>query len=970
MKLDSYFEDSRNVYIIMELCPNQTLMEFVKRRIRLTEPEAAVLCLQLLDGMRYLHTNSIIHRDLKLGNLFINKDMEVRIGDFGLATQVTFAGERKKTVCGTPNYIAPEILDNSNGHSYEVDTWAFGVILFTMLTGKPPFETADVKSTYKRIRENKYAFPPDVPISDAAKDLIMRILVPVPEQRPSLEAVARHAFFTTQMIPSALPVSCLTAVPLFHSFQVLPGSHLVETILSQPIKGLVSKRSKSAAAAQGAGGEAQGGSTMQRAHSAPELPVPQAWGAPAPDSARSAQESGFPRASTAGRVAEADQENMPSYAGVAKAGAQAWAGNKQGFYPAQQDSQASMPPPPISRQPSGGAVSSSASVVGESASLAAGDMAAFGRHGLHLDTATQAFGEGASQASSLGSGRDTPGSLDGQQAWLAGLQSTQSQLGAGGFRPGSASSTVPLSSPRSAAMASRPASANNNENAYCGPPAAKAGRLASSSSAPAAAQASGVATGSRRVGVWAGQPPAAAPPVPAPTARTAQPSYSPTSTQQQPISARAPLRPLGQQGAPSQQAQAPSFRPYSDEHMSSPPATAGTGPTRQQQADSAMSESTSSYRAGSAAAAPAPSPGSRSAAFAPAAPPAAPPASSTTGANETLRTMYNTLENGEEYARYRHSSTVGRVQPSSLQSTERVNVWVTCWVDVTAKYGLGYLLSNGCVGVCFNDATKIIASPDGERYEYIERQSSTSAARAQLAASGGAPGGQGLALGLDGTVRQVGLVGSYPAELKKKVTLLRHFRAFLFDLYSKRRGMSEGLVSAAEVEAAASTGIFANAQAEATNQPPAMCPAMHVGPDEAACMSAGAAQSGSMPLGSLVYMKKWVRTRRALLFRLSSRCMQACFLDGQNIIFHMDGAAVTVIDTNANRAAFTTASIFECASPAILAPPGDEGSCLSPPALGNRHMSGQQQELVDDMCKRVRYAKDVARQLLGMHASV
>ncbi len=85
--------------------------------------------------------------------------MEIKIGDFGLATKLEFEGERKRTVCGTPNYIAPEILDNKNGYSYEVDIWAVGVIIYTLIIGKPPFETMDVKTTYKRIRAGAYSFP-------------------------------------------------------------------------------------------------------------------------------------------------------------------------------------------------------------------------------------------------------------------------------------------------------------------------------------------------------------------------------------------------------------------------------------------------------------------------------------------------------------------------------------------------------------------------------------------------------------------------------------------------------------------------------------------------------------------------------------------------------------------------------------------------------------------------------------------
>ena len=101
---------------------------------------------QLLNAVKYMKSQHVIHRDLKLGNLFLASRHDLKIGDFGLACQVAFEGERKRTLCGTPNYIAPEVL-GQRGHSYEVDVWSVGVILYTMLVGKPPFETSDVKTT-------------------------------------------------------------------------------------------------------------------------------------------------------------------------------------------------------------------------------------------------------------------------------------------------------------------------------------------------------------------------------------------------------------------------------------------------------------------------------------------------------------------------------------------------------------------------------------------------------------------------------------------------------------------------------------------------------------------------------------------------------------------------------------------------------------------------------------------------------
>jgi serine/threonine protein kinase len=151
------------------------MSELLKRRKKLTEPEVRFYLLQLTSALAYLHDAQIIHRDLKLGNIFLDSNMRVKVGDFGLATKLAYPEEKKRTVCGTPNYIAPEILQHS-GHSFEVDIWSTGIIIYTLLVGKPPYESTDVKATYQRIIENQYSFPPTPTISSEAQHLIKSIL--------------------------------------------------------------------------------------------------------------------------------------------------------------------------------------------------------------------------------------------------------------------------------------------------------------------------------------------------------------------------------------------------------------------------------------------------------------------------------------------------------------------------------------------------------------------------------------------------------------------------------------------------------------------------------------------------------------------------------------------------------------------------------------------------------------------------
>ena len=116
-----FFEDEEYVYILLELCRNHSLNELLRRRKRLTEIEAQSYLLRLINALQYIHAHRIIHRDIKLANIFLTEKMEIKLGDFGLATRLEYDGERKRTICGTPNYIAPEILDGKQGHSYECD---------------------------------------------------------------------------------------------------------------------------------------------------------------------------------------------------------------------------------------------------------------------------------------------------------------------------------------------------------------------------------------------------------------------------------------------------------------------------------------------------------------------------------------------------------------------------------------------------------------------------------------------------------------------------------------------------------------------------------------------------------------------------------------------------------------------------------------------------------------------------------
>ncbi|KAK0145291.1 Serine/threonine-protein kinase PLK3 [Merluccius polli] len=213
VKFSHHFEDQENIYIFLELCSRKSLAHIWKARRTLTEPEVRYYLRQIISGLKYLHNRGILHRDLKLGNFFINENMELRLGDFGLAAKLETVEQRKKTICGTPNYLAPEVL-NRQGHGTESDVWSLGCVMYTLMCGNPPFETVDLKETYKCIKEVRYNLPSN--LSPAAHKLISSVLQKAPSNRLNLDQILGHEFFTKGFTPDKLPPSSCVMVPELH----------------------------------------------------------------------------------------------------------------------------------------------------------------------------------------------------------------------------------------------------------------------------------------------------------------------------------------------------------------------------------------------------------------------------------------------------------------------------------------------------------------------------------------------------------------------------------------------------------------------------------------------------------------------------------------------------------------------------------------------------------------------------------
>ncbi|CAG2248017.1 PLK4 [Mytilus edulis] len=194
LELYNYFEDSNYVYLVLEICANGELNRYLKANCKvLSELEARHFMVQIVSGMLYLHSHGILHRDLTLANLLLTKSMDVKIADFGLATQLNYTEEKHFTMCGTPNYISPEIAIRG-AHGLETDVWSLGCMLYTFMVGKPPFDTDAVRSTLNRVITAAFDLPDH--LSQEAKDLLQSLLKKNPKDRIPLPEVLNHPFMT------------------------------------------------------------------------------------------------------------------------------------------------------------------------------------------------------------------------------------------------------------------------------------------------------------------------------------------------------------------------------------------------------------------------------------------------------------------------------------------------------------------------------------------------------------------------------------------------------------------------------------------------------------------------------------------------------------------------------------------------------------------------------------------------------
>ena len=202
LRLKNHFEDDQNFYLVMPLAHKGQLYRILRKFKKFDEKTAAQILRETISALQYLHSFNppIIHRDIKPENLLLNNGGRVLLADFGWSN---FAdGDVRKTFCGTPEYIAPEML-SKKGHDTRVDIWSIGVLMFELLAGYSPFVAKSNQDLYLNIKKLKIQWPKDMP--PLAKNLIGKILRLNPSDRPSLEEILNHQWFKqTKMIKPLL----------------------------------------------------------------------------------------------------------------------------------------------------------------------------------------------------------------------------------------------------------------------------------------------------------------------------------------------------------------------------------------------------------------------------------------------------------------------------------------------------------------------------------------------------------------------------------------------------------------------------------------------------------------------------------------------------------------------------------------------------------------------------------------------
>ncbi|XP_050211560.1 CBL-interacting serine/threonine-protein kinase 24 [Mercurialis annua] len=187
------------IYIILEFVTGGELYDKIVNHGRLHENDARRYFQQLVDAVAHCHSKGVYHRDLKPENLLLDAFGNLKVSDFGLSALPQQGVGLLHTTCGTPNYVAPEVISHRGYDGAAADVWSCGVILYVLMAGYLPFDEVDLPTLYKKINAAEYSCP--FWFSSGAKSLIDKILVPNPKTRITIEGIKKHSWFRKNYVP-------------------------------------------------------------------------------------------------------------------------------------------------------------------------------------------------------------------------------------------------------------------------------------------------------------------------------------------------------------------------------------------------------------------------------------------------------------------------------------------------------------------------------------------------------------------------------------------------------------------------------------------------------------------------------------------------------------------------------------------------------------------------------------------------
>lgn len=198
---EEFFDEKEHLYIVTELVEGGELFDRIVRKTYYSEKDARDLIRIFLRTMAYVHEQGVVHRDLKPENLLLvaeNDDSDIKIADFGLAKRIKDL-VHDEPPCGTPAYVAPEILRNQP-YGPEVDIWSIGVICYVLLAGYPPFYDEDMKKLFRKIKDGRYHFHQEhwSDKSDESMDIIKRMLCVDVKDRWTAKQLLTHPWIQTE----------------------------------------------------------------------------------------------------------------------------------------------------------------------------------------------------------------------------------------------------------------------------------------------------------------------------------------------------------------------------------------------------------------------------------------------------------------------------------------------------------------------------------------------------------------------------------------------------------------------------------------------------------------------------------------------------------------------------------------------------------------------------------------------------